>query len=179
VQIVSEESDGVLHRILTAFADRTGLPLLGVAPFHLWRRDLARTAGESLTDFLVSSLDILYLAGRVFEKAHGPTAVQNIASYRPRLSEETVVFDSGGSCLIRIKRRGGYATDLVLKLHRDARAIVDLCDGSRDVSQLLAHLTRGASLVSPHGERLAQLLRGLWRHGALCLDPPVLEAVTA
>lgn len=105
MQIVSEPFDGILYCILRAFADRSGLPLLGVAPFHLWRADLVTTARQVVLDFLVTSLDTLYLAGRIIEKVHGPTAVQNIARYKPRLAEEALVFESRGSCLIRIKRR--------------------------------------------------------------------------
>jgi tetratricopeptide (TPR) repeat protein len=179
VQVVSQASDGVLHRILTAFADRSGVPLLGVAPFHLWRGDLVVTAQQALLDFLITSVDRLYLSGRVVEKIHGPAAIQNIAEYRPRLSEEALVFENGGACLIRIKRRGGYATDQVLKLHADTRPIIDRCDGSRSVGALLASLTRAAALTSPQGERLASLLRGLWRHGALCFDPPAAEPAAA
>lgn len=178
LQIASEELDGALYSVLRAFAQRSGLPLLGVAPFHRWRGDLVTTPQQAVQDFLLSSVDRLCVAGRFFRKVHGSTAVQNIAKYRPRLSRDASVFENKGACLIQIDRKGGYGTGEVLKVHAQVRSIIDLCDGTRDVSALVTLLTRSSDLASPAAGRLASVLRGLWRSGALCFDPPIVASTT-
>jgi hypothetical protein len=181
VQVLSPRFDGLVCEVVQGFAARTGVPIAAAVPFHLWRRDLADSPRRAVTTFLVGSADALVLGERLLVKVHGTASVENLRDFRPRLSEEALVFTgrSGGaepSLLIRIKRRGGYATDDLLKLNPATRPLLDLCDGRRTVAEI-------ARLAGPgHGRGLAQIggfLRELWRRGALSLDDPAEGAPAA
>lgn len=174
VQVLSPRFDGPICEVVRGFAARTGVPIVAAIPFHLWRRDLADTPRRAVATFLVGSADALVLGDRLLVKAHGSASVENLRDFRPRLSEEALVF--GGrpgreepSLLIRIKRRGGYATDDLLRLNPATRPLLDLCDGRRTVAEI-------ARLADPgHDQGLARIggfLRELWRRGALSLDEP-------
>lgn len=171
VQLLSPDFDGLLFDIAQGFARKTGVGVLAAAPFHLWRRDLVTTPQEGVLNFLVSSIDALVLGERLAVKVHGSAGVENLLNFRPRLSEEALLIDKGASdsLLIRIKRRGGYATDDLLKLHSGTRPILDLCDGSLSVADIMERM------ASPQGgrdERVCTFLRNLWHRGALCFDEP-------
>lgn len=178
VQMLSHEFDDLLFDIIQGFGNANGNGLVAAAPFHLWRRDLVATAQQAVMSFLVSSIDALLVEDRLLRKVHGSTAMENLRNFRPRLSEEALVITksgdsaNGNSVLIRIKRRGGYATDDLLKLHPGTRPILDLCDGSLSV----AEVTKRAGLPQSESrdEQLCAFLRSLWHHGALCFDEPIL-----
>jgi tetratricopeptide (TPR) repeat protein len=176
VQMLSHKFDHLLFDIIQGFGNENGNGLVAAAPFHLWRRDLVATAQQAVMSFLVSSIDALLVEDRLLRKVHGSTAMENLLNFRPRLSEEALVIKksdsgNGNSVLIRIKRRGGYATDDLLKLHPGTRPILDLCDGSLSVAEVTqrAGLSRSAS----RDEQLCTFLRSLWHHGALCFDEPL------
>lgn len=170
VQMLSPDFDGYLHDVLRGFASETGVGMLAVAPFHLWRRDLATTPRDGLLHFLVSSIDAFALGDRLLFKAHGSTGVENLLNFRPRLSEEAFVYSGANdSILVRIKRRGGYATDDLLKLHSGTRPILDLCDGSLSVADVMGRMS---GPLGRQDERICAFLRDLWRRGALCFDEP-------
>jgi tetratricopeptide (TPR) repeat protein len=179
VQMLSPKFDDLLFAIIRGFGNDVGNGLVAAAPFHLWRRDLVATAQQAVLSFLVSSIDALLVGDRLLRKVHGSTAVENLLNFRPRLSEEALLIKggndsaNGSNVLIRIKRRGGYATDDLLKLHPGTRPILDLCDGSLSV----AELTQRAGLPqSDNGdEQLCAFLRSLWHRGALCFDEPVIR----
>lgn len=176
VRVVSPELDPFLARMLETFAENTGVPLLAAAPFHLWRCDLATTPESALHAFQLSSIDRLVLGGSLLAKAHGATAIENLLELRPRLSEEAAVVEpiepeADPAVLIRIKRRGGYATDQMLKLHPRTRGIVELCDGTRSVAELVAQLAHDRPMPRAEAGRVGAFLRELWRQGALCFDP--------
>lgn len=176
VQMLSREFDDLLFDILRGFAGKIGAGLLAVAPFHLWRRDLVGTPEQALMSFLVSSIDVLLLGDRLLHKEHGSTAVENLLNFRPRLSEEALLLKStgesgNGHVLIRIKRRGGYATDDLLKLHPGTRPILELCDGSLSVAELTECV--GIPQSPGRDEQLCAFLRSLWHRGALCFDEPL------
>ena len=176
VQVLSREFDDLLFELAEGFAKKNGHGLLAVAPFHLWRRDLVSTAQQALPTFVVSSIDVLLLGDRLLRKEHGSAAMENLLNFRPRLSEEALLIGNdsanGKSVLIRIKRRGGYATDDLLKLHPGTRPILDLCDGNLSV----AEITRRIAIPQGQGgdEQLCAFLRSLWHRGALCFDEPML-----
>jgi tetratricopeptide (TPR) repeat protein len=181
-QLLSPRFDGFLHEVAQGFAARTGVALLAAAPFHLWRRDLAVTPRQGLASFLASSLDLLVLGDRLLAKAHGAAAAENLRGFRPRLSEEALVFppgaggEAGDSVLIRIKRRGGFATDDLLKLRPETRPLIELCDGRRTVGDIVRQTVRGGPAAPQAEERLCGFLRELWRRGALCFDDPAVVA---
>lgn len=179
VQVLSPELDGLLFELTREFAARTGVGLLAAAPFHLWRRDLALTPRDGLSSFLVSSLDLLVLGDRLLCKTHGPTAAENLHGFRPRLSEEALVFprpddDPGGALLIRIKRRGGYATDDLLKLRAEVQPLLALCNGRLSIGDILQQAAPEQQAGVGAAERICGFLRDLWRRGALCFDEPAI-----
>lgn len=175
VQMLSAEFDDLLFELVEGFARKNGHGLAAVAPFHLWRRDLVSTPQQALPSFLVSSIDALLLGNRLLRKDHGSVAMQNLLNFRPRLSEEALLINkdsaNGKNVLIRIKRRGGYATDDLLKLHPGTRPILDLCDGNLSVAEITKRI------AVPNGEsgdeQLCAFLRSLWHRGALCFDEPL------
>ena len=175
VQMLSAEFDDLLFELVEGFARQNGHGLTAVAPFHLLRRDLVSTPQQALPSFLVSSIDALLLGNRLLRKNHGPVAMQNLLNFRPRLSEEALLINkdsaNGKPVLIRIKRRGGYATDDLLKLHPGTRPILDLCDGNLSV----AEITKRIAVPKGEGgdEQLCAFLRSLWHRGALCFDEPM------
>jgi len=179
VQVLSSEYDGLLFDVLERFAQKTGTGLVAVAPFHLWRRDLVMNPAQALSAFLVSSIDSMVLGERLLSKVHGSVGIENLLSFRPRISEEALVLRSGadsangGHILIRIKRRGGYATDELLKLHSGTRGILDLCDGSLSVADVIKQI--GAQQSNMNDQNVCEFLRTLWRRGALCFDEPVVQ----
>ena len=178
VQMLSQKFDDLLFDIIQGFGNENGNGVVAAAPFHLWRRDLVATAQQAMMSFLVSSIDVLLIEDRMLRKVHGSTAMENLLNFRPRLSEEALVIskgsdsENGNKLLIRIKRRGGYATDDLLKLHPGTRRILDLCDGSLSV----AELTQRAGLPESESReaQLCTFLRSLWHQGALCFDEPIL-----
>jgi tetratricopeptide (TPR) repeat protein len=178
VQVLSSAADGQLQEVLQAFSDRTGIGLLGVIPYHLWRNDLIITAEQGLNAFLVTSIDAFVLGDRLIVKEQGAAAAANLLAFHPRLSEEALVVDgsadrqANGTFLIRIKRRGGYATDDLLRLRVEVRPIVELCDGSLTVSQIVARASQALPAIQGLEVQVCSLLRTLWRQGALCFDPP-------
>jgi hypothetical protein len=181
-QVLSPEYDGLLYDVVQQFAQKTGTGLVAVAPFHLWRRDLVVTPRQALFTFLVSSIDCLVLGQRLFTKVHGAVGTENLQSFRPRISEEALVLRNtesanGGHILIRIKRRGGYATDELLKLHPGTRTILDLCDGNLSVAEVVEQVGAGGPEVS--NKNVCEFLRNLWRRGALCFDEPVQKSAVA
>jgi len=84
---------------------------------------------------------------------------------------------NGGHILIRIKRRGGYATDELLKLHPGTRTILDLCDGNLSVAEVVEQVGAGGPEVS--NKNVCEFLRNLWRRGALCFDEPVQKSAAS
>ena len=172
VQMLSAEFDASLFALVEGFAKKDGHGLMAVAPFILWRRDLVSTPQQALPSFLVSSIDALLLGDRLLRKDHGAVAMQNLINFRPRLSEEALLINKdAANVLIRIKRRGGYATDDLLKLHPGTRPILDLCDGNLSVGEI----TKRIAVPKGEGgdEQLCAFLRSLWHRGALCFDEPV------
>jgi tetratricopeptide (TPR) repeat protein len=182
-QVLSPEYDGLLFDVVERFAQKTGTGLVAVAPFHLWRRDLAVTPAQGLSAFLVSSIDSLVLGNRLLSKVHGAVGIENLQSFRPRVSEEALVLRTGadsangGHILIRIKRRGGYATDELLKLHSGTKMILDLCDGNLSVAEVVKRV--GGQQPKVNDQNVCEFLRTLWRRGALCFDEPVVQESAA
>jgi tetratricopeptide (TPR) repeat protein len=182
-QVLSPEYDGLLFDVVERFAQKKGTGLVAVAPFHLWRRDLAMTPAQALSAFLVSSIDTLVLGDRLLSKVHGAVGVENLQSFHPRISEEALVLRkgaesaNGGHILIRIKRRGGYATDELLKLHSGTNVILDLCDGNLSVAEVVKRV--GAQQPNVTNKNVCEFLRNLWRRGALCFDEPVVQESAA
>lgn len=182
-QVLSAEYDGLLFDVVERFAQKTGTGLVAVAPFHLWRRDLVMTPAQGLSAFLVSSIDSMVLGDRLLSKVHGSVGIENLQSFRPRISEEALVLRTGadsangGHILIRIKRRGGYATDELLKLHAGTKGIIDLCDGNLSVAEVVKRV--GAQQPNVNDQNVCEFLRTLWRRGALCFDEPVVQESAA
>jgi tetratricopeptide (TPR) repeat protein len=184
VQVLSPEFDGLLFEILSEFAKRTGTGVLAALPFHLRGRDLAVTPAKALSAYLVSSIDHLVLGGRLLAKRWGATAEQNILPFRPRLSRNASIFRrSGGeeedSFLLLVRT---WSFHNYLRLRREMRPVLDLCDGQRTVAEVVSRLANG----SPPDERLRQqvcaFLRKLARQSAVVYDDPLVgerEAATS
>jgi hypothetical protein len=173
VQLLDDRLDGPLYDVLHEYAALTGIPVLAVAPFHLWRRDLVTTARDAIYSFAVSSIDTLCVNGKLFVKKHGAIAPENVQPFRPRLSEEALVLRADdGALIVRILRRGGYATDTMLKLNGHCETLLKQFDGSNSVADIVAAGSRVGSDRAKALLNVSTFVRDLWTNGALCLDPP-------
>jgi tetratricopeptide (TPR) repeat protein len=184
VQVLSPEFDGLLFDILRKFAQRTGTGALAALPFHLRGRDLAVTPAKALSAYLVSSIDLLALGERLLAKHWGTTAEQNIMPFRPRLSRNASIFRRKGgedqdSFLLLVRT---WSFHNYLKLRREMRPILDLCDGQRTVAEIVRQLGDGSSPDARLEQQVCAFLRKLARQCAIVYDDPVAgerEAVTS
>jgi len=181
VQVLSPEFDGLLFKILHDFSQRTGNGVLAAVPFHLRGRDLAVTPSKALSAYLVSSIDHLVLGERLLAKRWGATAEQNILPFRPRLSRNASIFRKSGSeeqdsflLLVRTWSFHNY-----LKLHREMRPILDLCDGQSTVAEIVLQLRGGSSPDARLEQHVCAFLRKLARQCAIVYDDPVNEREAA
>lgn len=176
VQVLSYEFDGLLFEILTEFAQRTGTGVLAAVPFHHRGRDLAVSAVKAASAFLLSSIDQLVLGERLLTKTWGPAADENILPFRPRLSRNASIFRKVGAeetdtflLLVRTWSFHNY-----LKLHREMRPILDLCDGQRSVAEVVREMQAGLPPDSRMEQRVCAFLRKLGRQSAVVFDDPLL-----
>lgn len=172
VQVVDRRFDGWLADLVAAFAAAAGVPLLAAAPFHLRGHDLPATAERACAAFLLSSLDLLALDDELVEKVHGAAAAENLDAYRPRLARGTLMLDrlpghDGDDSVFLVQRMWAYRS--CLKLDRRIRPVLDLCTGEASVAEIRARSAEEA--IDPRG--VGELLRQLWRRGALVFGDPV------
>ncbi|MCA1636051.1 MAG: tetratricopeptide repeat protein [Acidobacteria bacterium] len=177
VQVLSPEFDGLLFEILREFAQRTGTGVLAALPFHLRGRDLAVTPSKALSAYLVSSIDHLVLGERLLAKRWGATAEQNILPFRPRLSRNASIFrKSGGeeqdSFLLLVRT---WSFHNYLRLRREMRPVLDLCDGQRSVAEVVCQLGAGSSPDARLEQQVCAFLRKLARQCAVVYDDPFSE----
>ncbi len=173
-QLLTAESDSFLHRILTAFAERSGIPALAVVPFHLRRRILPSTPEQAVNAFLASPIDHLALGDRLLSKRHGAHGAENLLPFRPRLSFQASVLepvdDTADNFHIRI-RNFAYQSDV--KLRRELRPLIELSDGQCSIADILDHLTDHFPTADAAWRRQAcDLYRKLWRQGAITFRAP-------
>ncbi|KLO28413.1 carbamoyltransferase C-terminal domain-containing protein [Mycobacterium haemophilum] len=67
-QVVTAEGDQFLYRLLTAYEQRTGIPVIINTSFNLHDEPLVNDANDALVAFFMAELDILYLEGRIIER---------------------------------------------------------------------------------------------------------------
>jgi tetratricopeptide (TPR) repeat protein len=181
VQVLDPELDGLLHRIVASFADRTGCGALTASPFHLLGRpDLAADPREAVHDFLISSGDALLLGDRLLVKRHGAGAIRNLLPFRPNLNgltwwsggRET----AGGGSGLFLRSHASGALRQVIKVRRELTPIVEMCDGELTVGEILEH-ARELRLVDGNkaDDALCGFLRRLWLKGILCFDDPPVD----
>jgi tetratricopeptide (TPR) repeat protein len=177
VQVLSREFDGLLFEILTEFARRTGTGVLAAVPFHTRGRDLAVSAVKATSAFLISSIDHLVLGERLLGKTWGPAADENILPFRPRLSRNASIFRKAGDekadtflLLVRTWSFHNY-----LRLRREMRPILDLCDGQRSVADIVCQMEAGLPPDSRLAQPVCAFLRKLWRQSALVFNDPVVR----
>jgi tetratricopeptide (TPR) repeat protein len=176
MQVLSPDFDGFLFEILRAFARRTGVHVLAAAPFHLRGRDLSVTPEKALESYLVSSIDYLALGQQLLAKTHGATAAENLMPFHPRLSQHASIVDETEeqkeTFLIQVRT---WPSPNYLRLRREMRPLLNLCDGRRSVAEVASQLNPEGNNAPDYSHRVHNFLRDLWRHGAICFDAPVLQ----
>jgi len=178
VQVLDPELDGLLHRIVASFADRTGCGVLTVSPFHLLGRpDLAAEPREAVHDFLISSSDALLLGDRLLVKQHGAGALENLLPFRPNLNGLTWMSEgretAGGGSGLFLRSHAAGALRHVIKVRRELTPIVEMCDGELSVGEILEHARQLRLVESTRvDDALCGFLRRLWLKGILCFDDP-------
>ncbi|MHC4925121.1 MAG: carbamoyltransferase family protein [Planctomycetota bacterium] len=68
VQTVNANDDPLFHALISAFADRTGIPVLLNTSFNLRGEPIVETPGDAVDSFLATKLDALVLHDTVLEK---------------------------------------------------------------------------------------------------------------
>jgi hypothetical protein len=167
LQVLSGELDGELFELLSDFAGRTGVGLLGAAPFHLRMRDLPSTPDRAVAAFLVTSADLLLLDDRLYAKTHGADSDRNLRPFRPRLARQAEIEPQRDGTLRAVVR--GWAYSRAFRLRPELRPLLDLCDGRLTLAEILGR-PEVERLGSP--DQVCGLLRGLWRHQVIVFDDP-------
>jgi SAM-dependent methyltransferase len=78
VQTVDEARFPLLHRLLRAFRERTGCPVLVNTSFNLGWDPIVRTPEEAYATFMASEIDVLCLGRHVLRKAAQPAVVRRV-----------------------------------------------------------------------------------------------------
>lgn len=181
VQVLSHEFDGLLFEILTDFARQTGTGVLAAVPFHHRGRDLAVSAVKASSAFLMSSIDHLVLGERLLTKTWGPAADENILPFRPRLSRNASIFRKAGieetDTFLLLVRTWSFHN--YLRLHREMRPILDLCDGQRSVAEVIRQMQAGLPPDSHMEQKVCAFLRKLGRQSAVVFDDPLVQRAEA
>ena len=167
-QVIGSD-EGFFASLLREVRRVSGIGVLAAIPFHLRGRDLALAPGEALQSFLLSSLDALLLGDRLLEKTHGAAAAENLLPFRPRLSRHAALHEErdgeAGGLIVQV-RIASYKSEF-LRLRRELKPLLALCDGQHSVAEILEELGPrwggGADVRAP----ACDLLRRLWRRGAI------------
>lgn len=78
LQTVRRENHPDLHRLLTAFKDRTGVPVLINTSFNVSGQPIVRTAAEGWDCFLNTDIDLLVLNDQVFRNPFQKTREEKL-----------------------------------------------------------------------------------------------------
>ncbi|MEV0680187.1 carbamoyltransferase C-terminal domain-containing protein [Actinosynnema sp. NPDC050436] len=74
-QVVTADSDPFLHRLLSEYEERTGIPVLVNTSFNIHDEPLVSDAEDAVAAFLSAGLDVLFLGGALVALADNPTAL--------------------------------------------------------------------------------------------------------
>lgn len=135
VQVVSEADDD-LFRIATAFAQETGVHLLQSLTFRVLGEGLADTPELVLKTFLETGCNLLVYNKLVVAKEHEAAAPENLLPLRPRLAG-TIGF-SGPMLNDPPSTQYISTASRTLKVSKEAIGLLQQCDGTMTVSELLA-----------------------------------------
>jgi carbamoyltransferase len=72
IQTVTEHTNPLYHRLLTAFKEATGCPVLVNTSFNLRGEPIVNTPNDAYTCFMRSDIDVLAMGGCLLEKAQQP-----------------------------------------------------------------------------------------------------------
>lgn len=72
VQTVNPGSNPRLYRLLQAFRDQTGCPLLATTSFNMREKPMVNSPAEAYTTFMQTGLDVLVIGNFYFEKSSQP-----------------------------------------------------------------------------------------------------------
>ena len=67
VQTVSRDQNARFHELLTAFGNRTGVPVLLNTSFNVAGEPIVESPGDALRTFLASDMDLLVLGDQVIQ----------------------------------------------------------------------------------------------------------------
>jgi carbamoyltransferase len=77
VQTVDAERHFRLHRLMTAFKQRTGCPVIINTSFNIRGEPIVCTPADAYRCFLATNMDVLVLENFVLRKAEQPAAAQH------------------------------------------------------------------------------------------------------
>jgi carbamoyltransferase len=83
VQTVSAQSDPLFHALLSAFGERTGVPMLVNTSFNLRDEPIVRTPADAYRTFMRCGLDVLVVGHRIYRKADQPAFIDSPAPVPP------------------------------------------------------------------------------------------------
>ncbi len=161
------------HEILQALEAHKGLGAVASIAFMVFGWDLATDPAAAIESFLLSSVDLLVLGDQVFEKVHGAEAAANLLPFKPRLSiKASIVAQRDGastepSFLLSVRSSTARKT---FKLNRATRPILDLCDGTRTVTEIIESLRLGYPEDVDLIAQVGRFLRTLHRGNAICFE---------
>ncbi len=100
IQTVDREVDPLYHRLISAFGERTGVPVVLNTSFNLRGMPIVESPKEALQCFLYTAMDVLYLGPYRVEQ---PTAAELFPALSPRWEFNASRSLSGGKPLLQLR----------------------------------------------------------------------------
>jgi carbamoyltransferase len=155
IQTVSADLNAYYHRLITAFARRTGVPMVLNTSFNVMGEPIVETPEDALWALIATDIDALWIEGRLVERASG---YQSILELIPAIEPDVVAIEHavGERGLmphaIRYDARtrwGEFSAFLPAKLVELIQAI----DGETSLGELLERLE-----LEPNRQTLKQIV---------------------
>ena len=163
VQTVDRAVDPLYHSLISAFARRTGVPLVLNTSFNLRGMPIVETPHDALQCFLYTDMDALYL-GRIKVRRPDPARLFPSAAPGWRFVVENRLSWGGQALLVRYEPEGEGRREKPVEL-RPLPELVQLCtllDGRTSIAQGLQQVLGGppgADVLAAAVEVIQRLLR--------------------
>jgi carbamoyltransferase len=139
LQTVPADHPGMFRRLIEAFHERTGVPLVLNTSFNVRGEPVVESPDDALDCFLASNLDVLYLEGHRLIKVTAEDRGSLIPALVRGLSFGTVFDSRGGHALAprhHLRTRTGHRT----QVRQEELDLLQAVDGVRTVAEIRADL---------------------------------------
>ncbi|MDA0666937.1 MAG: hypothetical protein O3A95_04075 [Planctomycetota bacterium] len=160
IQTLEATAHPKYHALITAFFERTGVPMVLNTSFNIKGEPIVETPREAALSFLQSDLDLLVLGDQLFQKRTFPDPLRGglIPHAFEGFNAEVVSDAQGESVSTRILARGSTFDVEQLEL-----GLLEACDGATPVQDIITHFAEEWDVEHP------ALIGGLERLYGMCL----------